>query len=234
MAQAGAHAIVGMYTSRFSFINQKLTPAIIIGSLLPDLDIIAVAFGKLFTQIPDPLHFFHRKGTHSLLVVLFIYLIFEILSEILKKPNLRNWGKGLSIGILSHIIVDSFLFLHGIYLLWPLQVVFNLWGNYQPPEIVPLLLMACEFLFFRILAWIIIEISINKNDIKHPGFLPLIIKWKNVELILFFIFLVFTIFNIPFFDILFGIFYIPSLLISIFTVWIMRDIFINENLGEHF
>ena len=92
--------------------------------------------------------------------------------------------------------------------------------------------MACEFLFFRILAWIIIEISTNKQDIKHPGFLPLIIKWKNTEFNLFLIFSAIAILKLPFFDILFGIFYIPSLLISIITVWIMRDIFTNEDLGE--
>ena len=116
MAQAGAHAIVGMYASRLPFFNKKWTPAIIIGSLIPDLDIIAVAVGKLFTSIPEPIHYFHRKGTHSLLFVLFIFLIFEILSEILKNPKLRNWGKGLSIGITTQIIMDSFLFLQSILL----------------------------------------------------------------------------------------------------------------------
>ena len=234
MAQAGAHAIVGMYASRFPFFNKKWTPAIIIGSLIPDLDIIAVAFGKLFTSISEPIHYFHRKGTHSLLFVLFIFLIFEILSEILKNPKLRHWGKGLSIGITTHIILDSFLFLQSIYLFWPLQMDLNIWKNYNPPEMLPNFMMAMEFLFFRILAWIIIEIGTHKRDIRFPGLLPLISKWRKVEFLLFVVFIILTLINLPFYDVLFGIFYIPSLFISIFVVWIMRDIFYNEEIGNQF
>lgn len=234
MAQAGAHAIVGMYASRFQFINKNWIPAIIIGSLIPDLDIIAVAFGKLFTSISDPIHFFHRKGTHSFLFVLFVYLIFEILSEIFKKPNLRDWGKGLSIGITTHLVLDSLFFLQGIYILWPLQMDLNLWRNYTPPELIPKLLMVLEFLFFRILAWIIIEISTQKTEIRFPGLLPLIIKWKNIEFYLFLFLTLFAFINFPFFDILFGLFYIPSLIISIVIIWFMRDIFMDENIGNQY
>ena len=111
MAQAGAHAIIGIYTSKLPFIRENLTASIIIGSLIPDLDIFAVAFGKIFTNILDPINYFHRKGTHSLLFGIFIFLIFQILSEILKNPKLRNWGIGLSIGIILHILVDSFFLL---------------------------------------------------------------------------------------------------------------------------
>ena len=230
MAQAGAHAIIGMYASRLSFLKRINASAIIIGSLIPDLDIILVAFGKLFTNIPDPIHFFHRKGTHSFLFVLFIYLLFEIFSEILKKPELRNWGKGISIGITTHLIVDSFLFLNGVYLLWPIQLQFNFWEGYQPPEILPNLLLAIEFLFFRILAWIIIEISTQRSQVNFPGLLPLIVKWKNFEFKLFLSFIILSIFKIPFYDFLFGIFYLPSLIVSIIVVWFMRDIFIHEEM----
>ena len=232
MAQAGAHAIIGMYSSRLPFINSSLVPFIIIGSLIPDLDIIFVAIGKLFSNLPDPIHYFHRKGTHSLLFVLFIYLTFQILSEIFKKPNLRNHGLGISLGILLHIIVDSLIFLEGVFILWPLQLKLNLWANYNPPPILPKLLMALEFLFFRILAWIIIEISTSKKDIRFPGLLPLLGKWKNTEFNLFLFFIGLSIFNIPFYDILFGIFYIPSLIISITIVWIMRDIFLENKIRD--
>jgi membrane-bound metal-dependent hydrolase YbcI (DUF457 family) len=229
MAHAGAHAIIGMYAGRIPFIKNKLIVPIIIGSLIPDLDIIAVVFGKLFTSILDPIHYFHRKTTHSFLFIIFVYLFFQILSEVFKNPKLRNWGKGLSIGIFSHILVDSFFFLHGIYLLWPLQMEWNVWSKYQPPQIVTHLLLATEFLFFRILAWIILEFSINKPNLKHPGFLYIISRWKTIEFYLFLIFTTFAIFNLPGFEILFGLGYLPSLFMSIISVWVMQDCFLDNN-----
>ena len=233
MAQAGAHAIIGMYTAKLPFLRKNLTVPIIIGSLIPDLDIFAVAFGKLFTNILDSTQYFHRKGTHSFLFVLFIFLFFQILSEILKNPKLRDWGKGLSIGITSHILVDSFLFLHGIHLLWPLQIEWNIWSTYRPPVIVPHLLLAFEFLFFRILAWLIIEFSTNKTDLKNPGFLPIIIKWKNLEFYFFIIFIGFAMIEIPELEFIFGLAYLPSLIMSIISIWFMQDCFENRKLKEN-
>ena len=228
MAQAGAHAIIGMYTAKLPFIKKNLTASIIIGSLIPDLDIFVVSFGKLFTNILDSTQYFHRKGTHSFLFVLFVYLVFQILSEILKNPKLRDWGKGLSIGITSHILVDSFFFLHGIHLLWPLQIEWNVWSKYHPPVIVPHLLLAFEFLFFRILAWLILEFSVHKTDLRNPGFLPIILKWKRLEFFLFIIFIGLAIMKIPGFEFIFGLAYLPSLLMSIISIWLMQDCFENK------
>ena len=230
MAQAGAHAIIAMYSSKLSFLRNYLVPYIIIGSLIPDLDLILAAIGKLFTNIPDPILFFHRKGTHSLLFILFINLLFKILSEILKKPNLKDCGAGLSIGIFIHILVDSLFFLNGVFILWPIKLKLNFWFNYNPPQLLPKILMALEFLFFRILAWIIIEISTRKIDIRFPGLLPILAKWEKAELYLFLVFAGYAILNLPYFNILFGIFYIPSLFISIIVVWIMRDIFVENDI----
>lgn len=229
MAHAGAHAIIGMYTGKLPFIKKNLIVPIIIGSLVPDLDIFAVAFGKLFLNILDPIHFFHRKATHSFLFIIFIYLFFQILSELLNKPKLRYWGKGLSIGVLSHILVDSFFFLNGIHLLWPIEMELNLWNKYQPPVIISNLLLAFEFLFFRILAWIILELSINTPNLNNPGFLHLISKWKTIEFYLFIFFIFLAIINIPGFEIIFGLGYLPSLLMSIISVWVMQDCFIDNN-----
>jgi len=232
VAQAGAHAIIGMYSSRLFSLNKSLTPSLIIGSLIPDLDIILVVLGKLFTNISDPIIFFQRKGTHSLIFVLFMYLAFQILSEILKKPNIRHHGLGISIGIFIHILADSILFSDVVFILWPLQLNLNLWEYNNPSLLMTKLLMASEFLFFRILTWIIIEVSISRIDLGFPELLPFLSKWKNIEFYLFIVFIFFSIINIPFYDIIFWIFYIPSLIISIITVWLMRDIFIKNEIRD--
>ena len=62
MAQAGAHAIIGMYTAKIPFIKKNLTASIIIGSLIPDLDIFSVAFGA-------------RRGSgHSFCIVFYMQI----------------------------------------------------------------------------------------------------------------------------------------------------------------
>jgi hypothetical protein len=125
--------------------------------------------------------------------------------------------------------MDSFFFLQGIYLLWPLQNEWNIWSKYHPPEIVSKLLLASEFLFFRILAWLILEFSIKKSNLKHPGYLYIISRWKNIEFYLFIIFIFIAILNLPRFEILFGLGYLPSLLMSIISIWVMRDCFEIKN-----
>ena len=132
MAQAGIHALIALQSKRLISHKRGLYPSIIIGSLLPDLDIILVAIFSLFSTIEKSTKIFHRTFSHSFFSLIIIYLLFMIISETKKNTQLKTIGKGITIGILLHIIVDTFLWFHGIHFLWPLPFdEFNLWKSIQ-------------------------------------------------------------------------------------------------------
>ena len=51
MAQAGLHAAVGNQMRKIIPYDKRLFPALIFGSMLPDLDIIVVAIASIFYPI---------------------------------------------------------------------------------------------------------------------------------------------------------------------------------------
>ena len=225
MPQAGAHAIIGMYLNRFFPKEKWLYAAIVFGAIIPDIDSLAVGFGILFTDLQDPVDFFHRKATHSFFLVILTLITGMIISEITHNPKYKIISRGLSIGIFSHIVVDTFLFFKGIYFLWPLNIKFNLWdGIYTPPIIIENLLMSLEFLFFRIYAWILIQFTIQSSSNNMWFHKPLII-WKYIEFWCFIIFTILAIINYSGFPILSGIVYIASLIMALVSTYIVRDVF---------
>tara|TARA_Y100000590_G_scaffold468945_1_gene653978 strand:+ start:1955 stop:2653 length:699 start_codon:yes stop_codon:yes gene_type:complete len=223
MAQAGLHAAIGLQAKHFIPYEKRIFPSLIFGTMLPDLDIIVVAFASIFYTIDQAEFFFHRTFSHSFFSLIIIYLLFSILAEINKKPRLQIIGKGIALGMLIHCIIDAFLWFHHIHLLWPLPIdPINLWKLWELPPIVHKLLLALEFFFFRWYAWFL-----TTQHLKYPNPNSWIVKylnqWKNIESIMFLFIIILIIWNLPFFKILFGICYIPSLIIALIATYISRD-----------
>ena len=65
MAQAGLHAALGYQFRRIIPYERRLFPAVIFGSILPDLDILVVAIGSLIYPILQSEQLFHRSFSHS-------------------------------------------------------------------------------------------------------------------------------------------------------------------------
>ena len=94
MAQAGLHAALG-YSLRHIIPHEKrFFPAVILGAILPDLDILIVAVASIFYPISQAEFLFHRSFSHSFFTIIIIYLFFSILSEWDKKPVFKSIGKG--------------------------------------------------------------------------------------------------------------------------------------------
>jgi len=221
MAQAGIHALIALQSKRLISHKRGLYPSIIIGSLLPDLDIILVAIFSLFSTIEKSTEIFHRTFSHSFFSLIIVYLLFIIISEAKKDTQLKTIGKGIAIGILLHIIVDTFLWFHGVHFLWPLPFnEFNLWKSMHIPVILRNFILSIEFLFFRIYAWFLIKQYLS-NPVHHGWFIKFLTKWMKIEFIFFIIFLLFTFFEIPSFTFLFGLAYIPSLIMAIISTLLM-------------
>ena len=108
MPQAGLHAIVGYQVRRIITYKKRFLPAVIFGAILPDLDVVAVVIGSLFYPISQSEKLFHRSFSHSFFTIILIYLLFAILAEWKNNPTLKSIGKGLVLGMLTHIILDTF------------------------------------------------------------------------------------------------------------------------------
>lgn len=208
----------------YKFFNFNLVPYIIIGSLIPDFDLVFAPIIKFFSNSNEPLNNFQNKATHSITFIFFTYLLFQIISEIKKNQKNREIGIGLSFGIFLHILTESLLW-DSVYLFWPLKLQLSFWNIKNLSAFHSNIFSSSAFFFFRVLAWIIIELALKKNDIEHPGFIPIIIKWKRIEFYLFLTFLLLSILQFSYFNFLFYLFYASSLIFSIFAIYIMRDIF---------
>ena len=223
MAQAGLHAAAGYQLRRVFPYEERLFPALIFGAMLPDLDVIVVAFASLFYSISQAEEIFHRTFSHSFFTLIFVYLVFAILSEIYKKPVLKSVGKGITLGMLTHLLIDTLIWFRQVDLLWPLPLQpLNLWHLWEAPPLVVHILLIFEFFCFRWYAWFLIT-----QHLKVPGTQSWFVKylniWKNLETYIFLFFIIMLIWNTSFFYILFGIAYIPSLIMALYSTYVSRD-----------
>jgi len=223
MAQAGLHAAAGYQLRRVLPYEERLFPSLIFGAMLPDLDIIAVAIASIFYPINQAEEIFHRTFSHSFFTLIFIYLISAILSELYKKPVLKSIGKGIALGMLTHSLIDTLIWFRQIDLLWPLPLQpINLWHWWEAPPLVFQILLIFEFFCFRWYAWFLIT-----QHLKTPGTQSWFVKylniWKNMETYIFLFFIIMLIWNPSFFNILFAIAYIPSLIMALFSTYLSRD-----------
>jgi len=222
MAQAGIHALVGFQVARVIPPKKFLGCWIIIGALLPDLDLIIVALASILQPIEEATQLYHRSFSHNFFIIIFLYLICALVSEIINHSRFKVMGKGLSLGMLTHLILDTLFWFTPIYLLWPLPLKpFNFWSFMSIPEYGKHIIMIIEFLFFYIYAAFLIQMHLTKPHIHTISF-PLLIRWKKIEIILFLLFVALLFFNVPGFKVLFSVAYIPSLIFAIFATWQSR------------
>ena len=233
MAQACLHAAVGYQMRRFVPYEERIFPAIIFGAMLPDLDIIAVAAASLFYPIAQSIEIFHRTFSHSFFTLIIVYLVFAIFSEIKKKPLIKTIGKGIALGMLSHILIDTLIWFHQIDLLWPLPIgSINFWRAFTVPPLIYQILLIFEFFLFRWYAWFLIKRHLDCPG-SHSWFIKYLNTWKNIETILLILFIFLTIWNPPYFNILFATAYIPSLIMSLFSTYKSRDALEFNTLQEN-
>ncbi len=228
MPQAGLHAAVGNQFLRFIPHKRRLFPAIIFGAILPDMDVIAVAIGSLFYPISQSEHIFHRTFSHSFFTLILIYLLFAIWGEWKNNSTMKSIGKGLILGMLTHIVLDTFFWFREIHFLWPLPIQpFNLWKIWTAPDSLHRTMLVLEFFCFRWYAWLLIQ-----KHLHTPNRLSWIVSylniWKNIESGFLLIFIALGVWNPQFFKFLFGAAYIPSLIMALWATYMSRDALENK------
>lgn len=118
--QGGVHLLSGLILASFSD-RKEFKLGAVIGAILPDVDIIIMAFAYLV--IGESAAVIHRSLTHSLL---FLFLIPGIIISMNYIPFIKKkydydflgFGLGLFFGMATHILLDM-LYITGVILLWP-------------------------------------------------------------------------------------------------------------------
>ena len=183
MAQVGIHALLSASLRSRVQKRELLLIGLILGSLLPDTDNLAVAVATITGNSTDGLH---RTFTHSFITAFGIGILLVLASRIWKRPSLGNLGVGLGLGFAFHILVDLLVWFDGVQILWPFPAWVNFWENVVPPLWWSKLMMPFEFLF---LAGYLILLSRWAQQTKsNLDFLPILRIWVMILLGLFVLF----------------------------------------------
>ena len=221
MAQAGLHAYLGLKSKKW-IPNKKYFISFLMGSIIPDIDIIFYTFASYYIPIEKAIIYFHRTFTHSLITIATIYLLFLVLYELTKKEYILDAAYGFMAGFIFHLLIDLFFWFDSIDLFWPLPIPeINIWFFIDINQKIKYLIMAMEFIFFRFIAYQLIEKVIIKplNNGAYVNYLNLWMKSQTYSLLIFII----TIISIPQYTVtMFGILYIPSIIALIFFFWKLR------------
>lgn len=218
MPQAGLHGLTGMAASRFTGKRQWLLLGIILGTMLPDMDNVAVAIATL---VRADTHGLHRTFTHSIFFVVLILAVFYVINMLLKQPRWMNLGIGLGIGVTMHILLDLLGWFNGVYILWPIDYEINFWRNAAPPEWFMKFLEPAELLMFAIFLYVLDVWSRKSNtDIEYANRLQ---KWMVLEIVLFSIFTPLAYIMTRGFLTIFGAVDLFSLFLVFFITIRMRD-----------
>ena len=222
MAQAGLHAYLSLKSKKW-IPDKKYFIAFLLGSIIPDIDIIFCAIASYYIPIEEAVYFFHRTITHSIITLAAIYLVFLITYEIKKNNSILNSAYGFIAGMSFHLLIDIFFWFDSIDLFWPLPIPnINLWFNMDVNNDILNIILASEFIFFRLIAYKLIHIVIN-NPRNNGNYINYLNLWMKFETLSFMIF-IFVILLLPKLNLLFfGMLYIPSILMLIFSIWKIKD-----------
>jgi len=218
MAQAGIHGLVGMAVRRWMPKKEWLMLGIILGSMLPDMDNLAVAYATL-TGLDT--HGLHRTFSHSLIVILGLVFVFYLIARITKRSRINNLGFGIGIGMTLHSLLDLILWFRGVELFWPFFGEINLWSGYTPPAWwYNTLESALEFLFIAVFFGLLLYLA--KKQGTDKGFLKKLQVWTWLQFGLFSVFLV-LVYTWDGFFIVHGALYLLSMILAFGITIRMRD-----------
>ena len=199
----------------------------LIGSILPDIDIILSIFISTIFYKTINIYLLHNTFTHSIISLGLMHLFFLIVYEIKKNKSLITISKALIAGMMFHISIDIFLGFEIIDIFWPLPIGIINFFSIEKSSSIKNILLGFEFFFFRLCASILIEKILNTPNQMHNFIKPLSL-WMKYEGYLFFIFLICLIIIPQYIILIFSIFYIPSYIMLVFSIYKLRNLLIGK------
>jgi len=217
MPQAGLHGLSGMAVSKFAGKREWLLLGIILGTMLPDMDNMAVAVATLAKM---DTHGLHRTFTHSVFFVIAIVLAFSLIGQTRRQPRWSNLGIGLGVGVTMHILLDLLGWFNGVYVVWPIDYELNLWTSVQPPEWFMTFMLPAEMLMFAVYLYALGAWA--RRHGTNGDFQNRLRNWMIFEIVLFVVFTALAYIMTKGFLTLFGAFYLFSLFMVFFVTIRMR------------
>lgn len=217
MPQAGLHGLVGMSTRKLTGRREWFLLGILLGSIVPDMDNVAVAVATLTKTSTAGIH---RTMTHSVFFIAVVVGVFFLAGQWKKDTRWANLGLGLGVGMLLHSLLDLLIWFNGVALFWPFPIWVNLWANTTPPSWFMKFMDPAEFLFFALYLWTLHTWSRKAStDIE---FMKTHRIWMILEIALFVIFTPLAYIMTKGFLTIFGAFYLFSIFMVFFVTIRMR------------
>ena len=108
MAQVGLHAYLALKLKNNTSNRKWFLFSFILGSIIPDLDVLVTMVYCIFNPILDSIILTHRTFSHSVFTFILVYLIFLIIYEITNKKKYLTIANGLIMGSMLHLLIDIF------------------------------------------------------------------------------------------------------------------------------
>ena len=201
----------------------KMNLGIVIGLMIPDLDI----FFKYFDSSEN----LHGGPLHSIILALIIFIFLLIMNEIKKNHFSKKIINGLFIGIVAHIFFDILISGQKISFYWPLPInpvdsLFDLKISSNA-----LYIISCiQFLVFRYIGHrlIILLMKLNFPILKQGRAIRIISNFMKMQLLFFLFFLLLFVLKIKYSILLIDFSMLCSIIFSLYFLYILKDIFNKE------
>lgn len=218
MTQTAIIPIIVLRFKNYIKFKRYFLTSLLIGSLLPDLDLF---FYLIFGE------FFHNCIFHNLFFLVFSFLIIMIYGEYKKDIKYKNIAFGFISGIAIHLLLNVLTF-QPVGLFYPLFSAsenFNLNNIFKISKINNLneILKASDFIFFRFYGWFLIE-EIIKTPNYNSSQISKIKLWMKIELSIFLLFLLLIYFGMNGTQIIniHGFLLLPSLMAALYFTFKLR------------
>jgi len=225
MIYTGFYIISSLFVIHKYSTFSKINLGIIIGLMLPDLDI--------FFKYLDSSENLHGGPLHSIILALIIFIFLLIMNEIKKNHFSKKIINGLFIGIVAHIFCDILISGQKISFYWPLPInpvgsLFNLKISSNT-----LYILSCfQFLIYRYIGHRLIVLLIESNfPILNQGkAIYLISNFMKIQLLFFLLFLLLFVLKIKYSILLIDFSMLCSIIFSLYCLYKLKDIFNKESI----
>ena len=223
MIYTGFYIISALFAIHKFSTFSKINLGIIMGLMVPDLDILF----KYLNSIPN----IHGGPLHSVIFSLLMFTSLLIAREFNRERFNRKIINGLFVGMLIHIFLDILVSGEKILFYWPLPIegVDSLFKFNLGSELF-YVLSCIQFLLFRYSGHRLILIL---TKTKHIGrfsakYINTISKFMKIQLVLFIIFLIMMILKIQFSTTLIDFSMLLSISFALYFLNMIKDIFNKE------
>jgi len=223
MIYTGFYIISSLFVIHKFSTFSKINLGIIVGLMVPDLDI----FFRYFNSSEN----LHGGPLHSIILALTIFIFLLIINEIKKNHFSKQIINGLFIGIIGHIFFDILISGQKISFYWPLPInpvdsLFNLKISSSTQYI----LSCFQFLIFRYIGHRLIALLIKSNFpiLKQGKAIHLISNFMKIQFFFFFSFLLLFLLKIKYSILLIDFSMLCSIIFSLYCLYTLKDIFNKE------